>query len=116
MERCLSLPRQGGVKFKGTVHIKIMHYIYILKSNKHNRYYIGCTSDLERRVRQHNRGNNRSTRPGIPWRLVCFRKFNNQKEAYDCEKLVKSYKGGNAFKRIVNGEVPELAPPGRGEV
>jgi predicted GIY-YIG superfamily endonuclease len=42
-----------------------------------------------------------------PWELVCFRTFDNKKDAFAYEKLVKSYKGGNAFKRIINGEVAE---------
>ena len=44
------------------------------------------------------------------------RGFALSKDAYEYEKLIKSYKGGNAFKRILNGEVAEFAPPGRGEV
>lgn len=36
-----------------------------------------------------------------------YREFESSKDAYDYEKLVKSYKGGNGFKKILNGEVAE---------
>jgi len=31
--------------------------------------------------------------------------FKQEKKAYEEEKRIKSYKGGNAFKKIVRGEV-----------
>lgn len=100
--RWLSLPRQGGVKSKAT-----MHKVYILQSLKNNRYYVGCTKDLPKRLLQHNNGENASTSKYRPWKIIYYRNFKNQEEAYKCEKLVKSYKGGNAFKKIISGEVAE---------
>lgn len=82
-------------------------FVYILQSLKNKRYYIGCTNNLYNRIEQHNKGYNRSTKYGSPWELICFRKFASQEQAYIHEKLVKSYKGGNAFKKIINGELPE---------
>ena len=83
-----------------------MHWVYILQ-NKKGKYYIGCTNNLSKRIRQHNQGQNKSTALGRPWQLIIFREFGRQIDAYACEKIVKSYKGGNAFKRIINGEVAE---------
>jgi putative endonuclease len=82
-----------------------MYYIYILISEKTRRYYIGCTKNLKKRLLKHNRGLNKSTKSGIPWKLIRVRKVIGRREAFDIEKKVKSYKGGNAFKKIVNGEV-----------
>lgn len=44
-----------------------------------------------------------------------YGEFDSKQDAYKYEKLVKSYKGGNGFKKILNGEVAELAPPRRGK-
>ena len=47
-----------------------MAWVYILFSQKRNRYYIGSTENIERRVIEHNRGHTRWTRQGIPWVLM----------------------------------------------
>lgn len=79
-----------------------MWYTYIIKSELNNKYYIGCTNNIKRRLQEHNNGYNYSTKNYKPWCLVYFEKFNNQKEAYEREKKIKSYKGGNAFKKLIN--------------
>ena len=60
---------------------------------------------MRRRIKYHNKGRNRSTKNGIPWEIVCYKMFKQEKKAYEEEKRIKSYKGGNAFKKIVRGEV-----------
>ena len=107
----MTLPRLGGVKPKAAPHF--MHKVYIIQSQKNKRYYIGCTNNLEKRLFQHNKGENISTKLGRPWKLITYKIFENQQEAYDCEKKMKSYKGGNAFKKIIRGDVaewPKAAP------
>ena len=84
-----------------------MYFVYILKSLRFNRHYVGCTNNLGKRLEQHNRGDNSSTRCYRPWEIVCYKVVNNQAGAFAEEKKIKSYKGGNAFKKIINGEVAE---------
>jgi putative endonuclease len=79
-----------------------MWYVYIIKSIKHNKYYIGCSNNLSRRLDEHNKGYNISTKIYKPWVLVHYEKYNNQEEAFSREKKIKSYKGGNAFKKLLN--------------
>jgi len=43
-----------------------MHIVYILKSKKKNRYYVGCTSNLDRRIDEHNNGKVKSTNGYTP--------------------------------------------------
>ena len=43
-----------------------MYYIYILFSQKTNRYYIGSTDDLQGRLKHHNAGSTPSTKTGAP--------------------------------------------------
>jgi hypothetical protein len=47
-----------------------MYDVYIPVSRKIGRFYVGSTDDVERRLFQHNAGYSKSTRHGVPWRLV----------------------------------------------
>lgn len=85
-----------------------MYFVYIIKSEKTNKYYTGCTDNIIRRLQQHNDGNGcLTTKSGRPWKIICYKEFLNKEDAYLHEKLIKSYKSGNAFKKIINGEVAE---------
>ncbi len=47
-----------------------MYYIYVLFSQKTNRYYIGSTDDLQGRLKHHNAGSTPSTKTGAPvWEI-----------------------------------------------
>jgi putative endonuclease len=78
-----------------------MYYVYILKSEKDSKYYIGFTENVEERLKFHNAGLQRSTRARIPFVLVHTESFENKSEALKREKQIKSYKGGNAFKKLI---------------
>ena len=80
----------------------MMWHVYILKTIDKDWYYIGCTNNLERRLEQHNRGYNKSTRLHTPFEVVHSESYQDRSEAYAREKLLKRYKGGNALKRILN--------------
>lgn len=82
-----------------------MFYIYILQSEKDNGYYIGYTSNLKMRLMWHNEGKNVSTKYRRPLRLIYNERFLNKKDAIRREKEIKSYKGGNAFKTLIQGGV-----------
>ena len=79
-----------------------MVYVYILKSNKFNKYYIGCTSDWKRRIVEHNSSRVRSTKAQVTWSIVHLEEFSSKLEAFEREKQIKSFKGGNAFKNLLN--------------
>ncbi len=79
-----------------------MYYIYILQSQKSNRYYIGYTSNIANRLEAHSRGSSRSTKLGRPWKLIYSEEFNNKKASMKREKEIKSYKGGIAFKNLIS--------------
>ena len=79
------------------------HYIYILQSLKDHKYYIGYTTNVENRLIFHNSGKQRSTKFRIPFRLVHAEKFESKTDALKREKQIKSYKGGEAFKKIISG-------------
>ncbi|MFA4937142.1 MAG: GIY-YIG nuclease family protein [Patescibacteria group bacterium] len=78
-----------------------MYITYILQSQTNQKYYIGHTENLEQRLSRHNKGLVRSTKSGIPWRVIYIEKFNSKSEAYKRELQIKSYKGGEAFKKLI---------------
>jgi putative endonuclease len=47
-----------------------MAYTYILFSEKLNKYYVGSTLDVNQRLSRHNRGTEKFTSTGIPWKIV----------------------------------------------
>ena len=78
-----------------------MYIVYIIKSLVTKRYYIGYTSDLVRRLKYHNTGKNKSTKSHIPWKVIYIESFDLKKDAWIREKQIKSYKGGEAFKKLI---------------
>lgn len=66
-----------------------MFIVYILKSRKNKQLYIGCTDNLAKRLKEHNRGLVRSTSPYVPWQLIYFEGYLSKKEAYRREHNLK---------------------------
>ncbi|MBN1927891.1 MAG: GIY-YIG nuclease family protein [Prolixibacteraceae bacterium] len=77
--------------------------MYILKSLKDNRHYIGSTSNVEKRLAFHNSGSQRSTKSRIPFILIYTEEYNDRSQAEKREKQIKSFKGGEAFKVLLKG-------------
>ncbi len=64
-----------------------MHYVYLLQSDDLARY-VGSTSDLRRRLQEHNAGNVASTR-GKHWRVVYYEAYVSKKDALRREAALK---------------------------
>ena len=78
-----------------------MYKVYILFSEKTKKYYIGHTENLDNRLLRHNSGLVRSTKSGIPWVIVYTENYRSRQEAYRRELQIKSYKKGEAFKKLI---------------
>ena len=79
-----------------------MWHVYIIQSKKNSKYYIGCSNNYKRRLNEHNLGQNLSTKSFRPWELIHLESFKDQQEAYSREKKIKSYKGGNGLRKLLN--------------
>jgi putative endonuclease len=79
------------------------HYVYIIRSLKDHKFYIGETADVKERVNYHNSGGQRSTKGRSPFELVLFEEYQNRSEALRREKQIKSWKGGNSFRKLIQG-------------
>src|SRR3989338_6906026 len=79
-----------------------MYYAYILLSSKSHRCYFGSANDLKTRFTLHNAGQVKSTKFGIPWKLIWYGGFATEKEARDFEQYLKSGSGKSfAYKRLI---------------
>lgn len=79
-----------------------MYSVYIIRSLKSQKYYTGVTSNLEQRIHKHNHHSTKSTKNYNDWKLVYKEDFEDKKSAWKREKQIKKYKGGEAFKKLVN--------------
>ena len=80
-----------------------MHYTYILLSSKSHIFYFGSTSDLRLRLKLHNSGDIKSTKPHMPWKLIWYGVFSTEKEARDFEQYLKTGSGKSfAYKRLIS--------------
>ncbi|MBM4277703.1 MAG: GIY-YIG nuclease family protein [Deltaproteobacteria bacterium] len=69
------------------------YFVYVLKSESTSSSYVGHTSNLEKRIVEHNNNKSLSTRGKKPWRLVYKEEFTTRSEAALREKYFKSVKG-----------------------
>ena len=66
-----------------------MFYMYILKSIRAGKLYIGYTSDLQRRLIEHNSGLAKSTKPYMPYRCVYYEAYRAKQDAVTREHNLK---------------------------
>ncbi len=79
----------------------MFHYVYVVQSLKDSQLYIGYTTDLIRRIKEHNRGLNRSTRPYLPWKLVYCEACLDLRDAKRREGYLKTNQGARLLKRRI---------------
>ena len=80
-----------------------MNYtVYVLKSLAQNKTYVGLTSDIERRLAEHNVGRSRSTKPYRPWELVYHEEYVSRDDARKREKYLKAGSGRELLRKILN--------------
>lgn len=98
-----SAPRlgRGGPGFESQHSDLMSWFLYILQSTKSKKYYIGSIDNLARRLYEHNTGKNKSTKNKGLWKIIYTEKFDTRLEVRRRELKIKSYKGGNAFKKLI---------------
>jgi len=75
-------------------------YVYILQGSP-DRYYIGSTNDLERRIKQHMSGHTHTTRRIGKFKLVFSQEYQNLKDARKIERRLKRMKRKDYIDKIV---------------
>lgn len=75
------------------------YYVYIIQSvTHHDRFYVGFTSDLARRLRDHNSDKLPNTARYKPWKIKSAHAFLEKTKAFEFEKYLKS-PSGRAFAK-----------------
>ncbi len=91
-----------------------MYYVYILHSLKDHQLYTGYTSDLKKRLREHNNGYNLSTKQRRPLKLVYYEASEVGEDCQAREKYLKSGKGkkylGKRLRRFLAKQRSGFAP------
>lgn len=75
-----------------------MYYVYILKSKKDNKLYVGKTKDLRRRFSEHNSGRVISIKNRTPFKLLFYEAFKSKTDAGRDELFFKSGYGQEVIK------------------
>ena len=76
--------------------------VYVLKCRT-GELYTGCTTDLERRVRQHNSGvGSKFTRSRLPVTVVYREELGSRSEALRRERAIKTMKRGEKVRLVAH--------------
>lgn len=76
-------------------------YVYILKSKKTGRYYVGCSEEPDVRFKYHNAGKVSATRYQIPWVKVFVMKFDDMTDARKEEYRIKRMKSRKYIEELL---------------
>ena len=77
-----------------------MYTVYALRSTTRNYIYVGMTSNLEERIKRHQAGYEKTTKPYLPFELIYTEKAPDRTEARKREKYFKSGIGKEFLKTL----------------
>ncbi|QQG42449.1 MAG: GIY-YIG nuclease family protein [Candidatus Giovannonibacteria bacterium] len=85
-----------------------MYFVYIIRSQKDNKFYTGITNNLERRLAQHNKGKKStpSTLHRGPFKIFYYEAFKTRTEARAKEKFLKSGAGREFRNSLLSKNIP----------
>lgn len=78
-------------------------YVYLLKSLKDSKYYIGQTDNIEKRLKEHNSGKVKSTKDRKPFKLIGYETYKDRDRARYREYKLKRHSGrkNNFIRELV---------------
>ena len=81
------------------------YFVYVLGSGDANgfRTYVGCTTDLERRLSEHNAGTGARSTRGRKWRIIYSERAENRSAAQSREWRLKQ---DRAFRKTLARHIP----------
>ncbi len=78
-----------------------MYFVYVLFSEGFGKHYTGQTNNIKRRLALHNEGKVKSSRPYMPYRVVCLIRKDTRAEALILERKIKNLKSGKRFRAFI---------------
>ena len=76
-----------------------MFCVYVLKSKKDNKLYIGHTENLRRRISEHQRGEANNTKHRLPIELIYYESYKNIDDVKERERSFKN--SGSVYNGLV---------------
>ena len=77
------------------------YYVYAITSLSRNYIYVGISNDIDRRIQEHNKGYNKTTKPYLPFKLIYSEEFPSRAEAREREKYLKGGSGKKFLKSLI---------------
>ena len=78
----------------------MFYYVYFLESVTFpHTHYIGYTTDIQQRLKQHNEGHVTSTKKHTPWKIIYAEAYIHKKDALGREKFLKSGSGWKYLRK-----------------
>ena len=77
-----------------------MFTVYAIKSNTKNYIYVWMTNNLEKRLKEHNNGYEKTTKPYAPFTLIYTEELATRSEARIKEKYFKSWQWKDFLKAL----------------
>ena len=77
-----------------------MFFVYVLRSGKTGRRYVGSCRDIDVRLRRHNAGQSKATKHGVPWSLIHSEAFPTRAEAVARELYFKTGAGRDRLDEV----------------
>ena len=78
-----------------------MYFTYVLKSLQDGTFYTGTTNDLKKRLTEHNKGNNFSTKCLRSYKIIYFEGCINKQDTLRREKYLKTSWGKRYIKNRI---------------
>lgn len=76
-------------------------YVYVLKSLKSGKWYVGCTNDLRKRFMEHQNNKSAYTKGRGPFQLIYYEASLNKLDGFAREKYLKSGMGRRYIKNRI---------------
>jgi len=76
-----------------------MYYVYVFHSLKDNKFYIGYTTNLEKRTLSHIKGEVKATKNRQPLKLIYYEAYSDKRDAKGREKFLKGGSGHKYLKK-----------------
>ena len=81
----------------------MQYFVYVLRSKKDKKLYTSLTANVSRRLEEHNKGYEKSTKSRRPFEVILTEKFGSRVLARKREKYLKSGHGREYLKSIFPG-------------
>jgi len=78
-----------------------MYFVYVLLSLKDDKFYIGYSKDLKRRLKEHDSGKNTSTKSRLPLKLIYYEAHLSKADAARRERYFKTTKGKSTLRQML---------------